>query len=212
MFRRLFTCVADTPLTWIRQIIWRLIPCPIRWQRISWMRLGSIKVSSKKACYFQRFSWRDSGHALDIEDWIHVLCDFKIMVHRNQWLLNNLSFVVSLEDAHRYNDLSLFDKFKRTIIILGVVTIATSRVETVDEIKERVTSVLHHIPAERLILAPDCGLGYLPKGILKQKLQNLVEAAKSIWKSSPTHSVMMCLLLNIVSRIFHCIVPKIHVW
>ena len=84
-----------------------------------------------------------------------------------------------MEDAHRHNDLSLFDKFKKTSIILGVVTIANSRVETVDEIKDRVTSVLRHISAERLILAPDCGLGYLPKDILKQKLQNLVAAAKS---------------------------------
>ena len=87
---------------------------------------------------------------------------------------------VSLEDAHRHNDLSLFDKFKKTTIILGVVTIANSRVETVDEIKERVTSVLRHIPAERLVLAPDCGLGFLPKDVLEQKLQNMVVAAKSM--------------------------------
>ena len=96
------------------------------------------------------------------------------------------SFTVSLEDAHRHNDLSLFDKFMRTTIILGVVTIANSRVETVNEIKERVTSVLRHIPAERLILAPDCGLGYLPKDILKQKLQNLVAAANIFWKCTQT--------------------------
>ena len=101
------------------------------------------------------------------------------MVFKNELPLEILSFTVSLEDAHRHNDLSLFDKFKKTTIILGVVTIANSRVEAVDEIRERVTSVLRHIPAESLILAPDCGLGYLPKDILKQKLQNLVAAAKS---------------------------------
>ena len=91
-----------------------------------------------------------------------------------------IAFVVSLEDAHRHNDLSLFDKFKKTTIILVIVTIANSRVETVDEIKDRVTSVLRHIPAERLILAPDCGLGYLPKDILEQKLRNMVAVAKSV--------------------------------
>ena len=88
-------------------------------------------------------------------------------------------FTVSLEDAHRHNDLTLFDKFKKTTIILGVVSIAKSDVETVDDIRKRVTSVLRHIPAERLILAPDCGLGFLPKEILKQKIQNMVAAAKT---------------------------------
>ena len=85
-----------------------------------------------------------------------------------------------MEDAHRHNDLTLFDKFRKTTIILGVVAIAKSDVETVEDIRERVTSVLRHIPAERLILAPDCGLGFLPKDILKQKLQNMVAVAQSL--------------------------------
>ena len=41
---------------------------------------------------------------------------------------------VSIEDAHRRNDLELFKRFKRSSIILGCVTIASSQVETVDEI------------------------------------------------------------------------------
>ena len=64
---------------------------------------------------------------------------FQNMVFGNELPLEILSFTVSLEDAHRHNDLSLIDKFKNTTIILGVVTIANSKVETVDEIKERVT-------------------------------------------------------------------------
>ena len=89
-------------------------------------------------------------------------------------------FSVSLEDAHRYNDLTLFDKFKKTTIILGVLTIAKSNIETFDVVRERVMSVLRHIPAERLILAPDCGLGFLPKDILKQKVKNMVTVAQSL--------------------------------
>ena len=56
---------------------------------------------------------------------------------------------VSIEDAHRHNDLDLFDKFKNTTIILGVVAIANSKVESVEEIKTRVEEVLKHIPKER---------------------------------------------------------------
>ena len=85
----------------------------------------------------------------------------------------------SIEDAHRHNDLDLFDKFKNLTIILGVVAIAKSRVETVPEVMSRVQEVLQHIPKERLVLAPDCGLGFLPRNILKEKLETLVTVAKS---------------------------------
>jgi 5-methyltetrahydropteroyltriglutamate--homocysteine methyltransferase len=41
---------------------------------------------------------------------------------------------ISLEDAHRYNDLSLLELFPTTTVILGVVAVAKSRIEEVDEI------------------------------------------------------------------------------
>jgi 5-methyltetrahydropteroyltriglutamate--homocysteine methyltransferase len=87
---------------------------------------------------------------------------------------------VSIEDAHRYNDLELFTKFKKTTIIVGVVKIASSQIETVDEIHQRVSDILDHIPKERLILAPDCGLAYLPDRELRiAKLKAMVEVAQS---------------------------------
>ena len=91
-----------------------------------------------------------------------------------------LILTVSLEDAHRRNDLSLFDHFKKTTVVLGSVTIASSRVETVDEIRSRLSDVLKHLPPERLMVAPDCGLGFLPRVVLRAKLKNMVEAAKSL--------------------------------
>jgi 5-methyltetrahydropteroyltriglutamate--homocysteine methyltransferase len=85
-----------------------------------------------------------------------------------------------LEDAHRHNDLSLFGKFTKSTVILGVVAIARSRVEPVEEIMARVNEILGHIEAERLMLAPDCGLGMLPREIAIGKLEHLVEAARSV--------------------------------
>lgn len=95
--------------------------------------------------------------------------------------LDNAGFhQVSIEDAEARNDLkSLLGMFKKTAVILGVVAVARSRVETMEEIKERVGEALKHIPANRLILAPDCGLGFLPGDILRQKLANMVAAARS---------------------------------
>ena len=87
---------------------------------------------------------------------------------------------LSLEDAHRHNNLSLLDHFKTTIVILGVVAIAKRRLETIEEIVSRLKDALEHIDAERLIAAPDCGLGMLGKELALQKLSNLAAAAKAV--------------------------------
>ena len=87
---------------------------------------------------------------------------------------------ISIEDAHRYNPADLFEKFTRSKLIVGFVAIASSRVEPVEEIRTRMHQVLNHFPAERLIAAPDCGLGFLGRDLAMQKLKNLSDAARSV--------------------------------
>ena len=87
---------------------------------------------------------------------------------------------VSIEDAHRYNDLTLLERFKTTTIIFGVVAIAKSRIEAVDEIRTRLNAALQHIDRDRLVAAPDCGLGLLGGTLALQKIRNLCSAAKSM--------------------------------
>lgn len=84
---------------------------------------------------------------------------------------------VSIEDAHRPNDLRLLERFRTTTVILGVVAIAKSRVETTEEIAARLREALHHIDAHRLVAAPDCGLGLLGRALARAKLRNLCAAA-----------------------------------
>ena len=87
---------------------------------------------------------------------------------------------VSLEDAHRHNDLRLLDRFADTIVLLGVIGIARSRIETVEEIRARLVEALDHIDADRLIAAPDCGLIMLSRDLARAKLANLAKAAQSL--------------------------------
>ena len=87
---------------------------------------------------------------------------------------------VSIEDAHRHNDLALLDRFRRTGVIFGAVAIARSAVEPVESIRHRLEEALQHIDAERLIVAPDCGLGFLTRDLAIQKLTNMCKAAESI--------------------------------
>ena len=85
---------------------------------------------------------------------------------------------VSLEDAHRYNDLSLLKNYKNTKIIFGVIKIASSKIETVEEIENRMKETLKFISKEQLIVAPDCGLGHLSRELAIKKLKIMSLAAK----------------------------------
>ncbi len=86
---------------------------------------------------------------------------------------------VSFEDAHRPNDLALLDQIKNTIVIFGVVAIAKSEVESVETIQQRLSAALEHIDQDRLIAAPDCGLGLLGRELALAKLGNMCKAAAS---------------------------------
>lgn len=84
---------------------------------------------------------------------------------------------VSIEDAHCCNDLNLLDKLSRKTVIFGAVAIASSRVETVDEVEARLKAALTHIDRDRLVVAPDCGLGLLSPALAEEKLTVMCAAA-----------------------------------
>ena len=87
---------------------------------------------------------------------------------------------ISIEDAHCCNDLGLLDKLPSKTVIFGAVAIASSRIESVDEIVERLKSALNHIDRDRLVVAPDCGLGLLTAELAEAKLRNMCKAAALI--------------------------------
>ena len=85
---------------------------------------------------------------------------------------------VSIEDAHRYNDLTLLKDFEHTKIIFGIIKIASSKIETVEEVEGRIKNSLKFISQEQLIVAPDCGLGHLTRELAMKKLKIMTLAAK----------------------------------
>ena len=87
---------------------------------------------------------------------------------------------VSIEDAHRYNNLELFNMFKKTKIMICLIKIAGSVEETKEEINKRLNEISNYFDLNNLIAAPDCGLGLLPKELAKRKLKNMVDAVKNI--------------------------------
>ena len=87
---------------------------------------------------------------------------------------------VSLEAAHRPIDLAVLERLPTTRVVLGVVAIAKRRVETVEEIERQLRRALDHVDADRLVAAPDCGLGLLGRDRAVAKLRNLCAAAARV--------------------------------
>ena len=85
----------------------------------------------------------------------------------------------SIEDAEAQNNLEeLLPLFKKSSIIFGAITIARSKIEEFDQLKARIGEALKFIDPERLILAPDCGLGFLDEPKIFAKLEVLAKVAK----------------------------------
>ena len=73
-----------------------------------------------------------------------------------------------------------FQISKKSTVILGSVTVARSAIESEEAIKDRIEEALKHIDRERLILAPDCGLGFLTKEMIDSKVENMVKVANGL--------------------------------
>jgi len=86
--------------------------------------------------------------------------------------------IVSIEDAHRHNNLRLLDMLAPKRVMLGVIDIGRSRVESVAEVRARIAAALAVAPAERLVIGSDCGLTLLPEDIAWDKVRVLVEAVR----------------------------------
>jgi 5-methyltetrahydropteroyltriglutamate--homocysteine methyltransferase len=65
----------------------------------------------------------------------------------------------------------------RQSVILGVLDLGTPAIESAEEVAARIRRGLEHVPAERLIPAPDCGMKYLTRETAFGKLRALVEGA-----------------------------------
>jgi 5-methyltetrahydropteroyltriglutamate--homocysteine methyltransferase len=84
---------------------------------------------------------------------------------------------ISIETAQSNLDTSVLATLDGKTIILGVLDLNDPSVETAGQIVDRVRKALPYVPPERLVLAPDCGMKYLPRASAAGKLAALTEAA-----------------------------------
>ena len=84
---------------------------------------------------------------------------------------------VSIEAAQPKLDLAVLRELPSKTIILGVIDLADKTIETPQVVAERIRRALAHVPAERVVVAPDCGMKYLPRPIAFGKMKAMAEGA-----------------------------------
>jgi 5-methyltetrahydropteroyltriglutamate--homocysteine methyltransferase len=84
---------------------------------------------------------------------------------------------ISIEAAQPRLDLGQLAELSPKVIILGVLDLGDDRVETPEQVADRIRAALAHVPVDRLVPAPDCGMKYLPRAVAFGKLRALSAGA-----------------------------------
>jgi 5-methyltetrahydropteroyltriglutamate--homocysteine methyltransferase len=89
---------------------------------------------------------------------------------------------ISIETAQSNLDCSVLEKLPGKTIILGVLDLSDMAIETPETVASRIRRALPYVSAERIVVAPDCGMKYLPREIAFGKMRAMVEGARIVRK------------------------------
>jgi 5-methyltetrahydropteroyltriglutamate--homocysteine methyltransferase len=84
---------------------------------------------------------------------------------------------VSIETAQSNLDVSVLTTLEDKTVILGVIDLSDPNVETAEAVASRVRRALPYVPAERIVIATDCGMKYIPRETANGKMKAMADAA-----------------------------------
>jgi 5-methyltetrahydropteroyltriglutamate--homocysteine methyltransferase len=87
---------------------------------------------------------------------------------------------ISIETAQSRLDCAVLEKLRGKKIILGVIDLSSNEIETPELVASRIRRALPHVNPGDVIIAPDCGMKYLPREIAFGKLQAMVAGAQMV--------------------------------
>jgi 5-methyltetrahydropteroyltriglutamate--homocysteine methyltransferase len=87
---------------------------------------------------------------------------------------------ISIETAQSNLDCSVLTKLPGKTILLGVLDLSTHTVEAPEVVAARIRRALPYVDASRVIVAPDCGLKYLPREVAFGKMRAMVDGARIV--------------------------------
>jgi 5-methyltetrahydropteroyltriglutamate--homocysteine methyltransferase len=133
----------------------------------------------------RQFGLRALNAALDGVDGttaVHICFGYAAIIHVRPSgysflpeLANSPVKQISIETAQSGLDCAVLEKLPDKTIILGTLDLSDMAVETPETVAGRIRRALPHVPAERIVVAPDCGLKYLPRAIAYAKMRAMVE-------------------------------------
>jgi 5-methyltetrahydropteroyltriglutamate--homocysteine methyltransferase len=95
-------------------------------------------------------------------------------------LADSIATQISIEAAQPKLDLGILADLANKTIVLGVIDLADAAVETPEQVAARIRAALAWVGPERLVVAPDCGMKYLPRERAFGKLHAMCEAARLV--------------------------------
>jgi 5-methyltetrahydropteroyltriglutamate--homocysteine methyltransferase len=95
-------------------------------------------------------------------------------------LSDSVANQISVEAAQPRLDLGQLSDLSPKVVVLGVLDLGDPEAESPQTVAERIRAALAHVPAERLVPAPDCGMKYLPRALAFAKLQALSGGAARV--------------------------------
>jgi 5-methyltetrahydropteroyltriglutamate--homocysteine methyltransferase len=115
---------------------------------------------------------------------LHICFGYAALIHERPEGYNFLPELaqtalkqVSIETAQSDLDCAVLEKLPGKTIILGVLDLSTHEIETPETVAGRIRRALPHVDAERIIVAPDCGLKYLPREVAFGKMKAMAGGA-----------------------------------
>jgi 5-methyltetrahydropteroyltriglutamate--homocysteine methyltransferase len=147
-----------------------------------------LQARAEKA---ERFALKAINRALEgIEGTtaLHTCFGYAHIVHNRpkgypflEPLADTIAKQISMESAQQNVDLGVLKSLGDKVLIVGVIDLADeSAIESQELVVSRIKNALRFVDAERLIVAPDCGMKYLPRETAFGKLKVLAEAAAAV--------------------------------
>jgi len=87
---------------------------------------------------------------------------------------------ISIETAQSHLDCSVLGKLRNKKILLGVLDLSDMNPETPEQVAARIRRALPYVDPRDVVVAPDCGMKYLPREVADAKLRAMVEGARIV--------------------------------
>jgi 5-methyltetrahydropteroyltriglutamate--homocysteine methyltransferase len=116
---------------------------------------------------------------------VHICFGYAAIIHARPTGYSFLSEMaecrcnqVSIETAQSNLDCSVLESLPGKHVMVGAIDLSDMKVETAETVATRIRRALQYIPADKVIVAPDCGMKYLPHDVAFGKMQAMVAGAK----------------------------------